>query len=201
LSVDKQYRYVKFVVPESGLSVCAKKVWEEKWRLLSLNNKFGIFRIQSLIMETLMKFLISFAILGIIAVLAGCGSAPAANSNAANANIGNTRVQNVNASDLPPGVSASPIAPVNDSAHAPANATNSLPKGTAPDANVTGKPIKPGVTPTPGIPDPATLKKQMEEIKKRLNSNSNQQQPPPPPPGAGDGQMMRKKPRMSNSNN
>ena len=35
----------------------------------------------------------------------------------------------------------------------------------------------------------ATLKKQMEEIRKQLSSNSNQAQPPPPP-GAGDGQMM-----------
>ncbi|MEQ1763049.1 MAG: hypothetical protein ABL984_07885, partial [Pyrinomonadaceae bacterium] len=59
---------------------------------------------------------------------------------------------------------------------------------------------KPGATPTPGIPDPATLKKQMEEIRKRLNSNSNQPQQPPPP-GAGDGQMMRKQRKIANVNN
>ncbi|HQU94095.1 MAG TPA: hypothetical protein PLK77_17490, partial [Pyrinomonadaceae bacterium] len=124
----------------------------------------------------------------------GCGSSPAANSNtAANSNVSNSRVQNVNANELPPGLSASPIANAND-AHpipSPANVANSSPKA---------KPVNRGETPTPGIPDPATLKTQMEEIRKRLNSNSNQSQPPPPP-GAGDGQMMRKKPRMSNSNN
>jgi len=154
-----------------------------------------------------MKFLISFAIFGILLISVGCGAAPVANTNSttANTNAANVSTQNVNASDLPPGLSASPLAPVNNSAsNVPAPPANSAPKVTTstsgiPDSNVAGKPLKPGVTPTPGIPDPATLKKQMEEIRKRLNTNSNQ--PPPPPPGAGDGQMMRKKPRMSNSNN
>ncbi len=142
--------------------------------------------------------------------MAGCGSAPQANSNssAVSANgISNTRLQNVDPKDLPPGLSASPLAPVNGSVPGidPANAVNSAPKGATPtpgipDPATLGKPAKPGATPTPGIPDPATLKKQMEEIRKRLNSNSNQPQPPPPP-GAGDGQMMRKQRKIANVNN
>lgn len=154
-----------------------------------------------------MKFLISFAVFGIMLCTIGCGTVPEANSNAAaNANISNARIQNVDANNLPPGLSASPLAPVNGSAPGipAANAANSGPKGAVPlpvngDPTLSGKSPKPGVTPTPGIPDPATLKKQMEEIKKRLNSNSNQAQPPPP--GAGDGQMMRKQRKIANVNN
>jgi hypothetical protein len=57
--------------------------------------------------------------------------------------------------------------------------------------------MKPGATPTPGIPDEATIKKQMEQMRKAMNTNVNQ----PRPPGAGDGQMMRKKKTGTNSNN
>ena len=157
-----------------------------------------------------MKFLMFLAFFGIVLISIGCGSTTEANSNTAvtNANVSNARMQNVDANNLPPGLSASPLAPVGNNVPgiSPANAANSLPKGTTPtpgipDPSTIGKPMKPGVTPTPGIPDPATLKKQMEEIRRRMNSNSNQAQPPPPPPGAGDGQMMRKQRRITNANN
>lgn len=155
-----------------------------------------------------MKFLISLAILGILLNSIGCGSTQEASSNtaAANTNMSNARIQNVDPNNLPPGLSASPMVPVGNNVPgiSPANAANSLPKGTTPtpgipDPSTIGKPMKPGATPTPGIPDPATLKKQMEEIRKRLNNNSNQ--PQPPPPGAGDGQMMRKQRKIANVNN
>lgn len=157
-------------------------------------------------MEKLMKILMLLVSFGAL-VMAGCNSAPDASSNTANVNVSNSRIQNVDANNLPPGLSASPLAPVNNSAPGipAANAVNSRPKGITPtpgipDQSTIGKPVKPGVTPTPGIPDPATLKKQMEEIRKQLSSNSNQAQPPPPP-GAGDGQMMRKQRKISNANN
>lgn len=153
-----------------------------------------------------MKLLMSLASFTILLMAVGCGPAPDANSNAANVNVSNSRIQNVDANNLPPGLSASPLTPANNSALGipAANAVNSLPKGTTPtpgipDPSTLGKPAKPGATPTPGIPDPATLKKQMEEIRKQLSSNSNQ--PQPPPPGAGDGQMMRKQRKITNANN
>ena len=156
-----------------------------------------------------MKFLIVALVVLSSLIAAGCGSAPAANSNTAAANsntvVGNTRLHNVDANDLPPGLSANQTSTAGNSIPgiSPAN-VNALPKGTTPtpgipDPATLGKPAKPGATPTPGIPDPATLKKQMEEIRKRLNSNSNQ--PQLPPPGAGDGQMMRKQRKIANVNN
>lgn len=158
-----------------------------------------------------MKFLIVALVVGSSLVAAGCSSAAEANSNttAANSNtsLGNTRLQNVDPKDLPPGLSANQSSPAGNSVSgiSPANA-NALPKGATPtpgipDPATLGKPAKPGATPTPGIPDPATLKKQMEEIRKQLNSNSNQPQSQPPPPGAGDGQMMRKQRKIANVNN
>ncbi|MEO5859696.1 MAG: hypothetical protein ABIR33_12185 [Pyrinomonadaceae bacterium] len=157
-----------------------------------------------------MKILMCSVSFAILLMLAGCGSTPEANSNtvAANTNLSNSRIQNVDASNLPPAPSASPLAPTANSApgiSTPVNTVNSVSKGATPtpgipDPSTLGKPSKPGATPTPGIPDPATMKKQMEEIRKRLNSNSNQPQPPPPP-GAGDGQMMRKQRKIVNANN
>ena len=146
-------------------------------------------------------------------LLTGCGPAPEAGSNmnsnisTANSNTaGNTRLQNVDPKDLPPGLSGSPLAPVANSAPGlnPANAVNGIPKGATPtpgipDPATLGKPAKPGATPTPGIPDPATLKQQMEEIRKRLNSNSNQRPQLPPPTNPGP--VIRKQRRIANANN
>jgi hypothetical protein len=155
-----------------------------------------------------MKFLLILASFGILMLSVSCDSTREANSNTsvANATLSNSRIQNVDVNNLPPGLSASPLAPPANMAPGipnAANAVNSQPRGTTPtpgipDPSTMGKPAKPGLTPTPGIPDPATLKKQMEEIRKRLNSNSNQ--PQPPPPGAGDGQMMRKQRKITNVN-
>jgi len=156
-----------------------------------------------------MKFVLVIS-LSCSILLVGCGSEPQANSNsnttAANSNtIGNTRLQNVDPKDLPPGLSGSPLAPVANSAPGlnPANAVNGVPKGATPtpgipDPATLGKPAKPGATPTPGIPDPATLKQQMEEIRKRLNSNSNQRPQLPPPTNPGP--VVRKQRRIANVN-
>lgn len=145
-----------------------------------------------------MRFLIPF--LGVLLLTsAACDTGTPSNTNiGANNSISNA-TQNIDPKDLPPGLSASPSQPVNN-----ANAINaSTESGTStpaiPDPKTLGKPTKPGASPTPGIPDEATIRKQMEQMRRAMNSNVNQ--PPPPPPGAGDGQMMRKKPRMTNTNN
>lgn len=129
----------------------------------------------------------------------GCGTTETTNSNRAANNTSANRIQNVDPNNLPPGLSASPVVPVNS-----VNAVNSAAPGATPtpgipDPKTIGKPVKPGATPTPGIPDPATLKKQMEIIRRQMNSNTNQ--PQPPPAGAGDGQMMRRKRSITNVNN
>jgi hypothetical protein len=51
--------------------------------------------------------------------------------------------------------------------------------------------LKPGTTPTPGIPDPETLKRQMQGLE-RPNTNVNGLAPP------GGGMMMKKKPAPVN---
>ena len=145
-----------------------------------------------------MKFLTLLIGSSLLVVIAGCGPAAESNSNNAANTASANGIQNVDPKDLPPGLSASPMAPVGN-----ANAVNAIaPGGTPtpgiPDPKTLGKPMKPGVTPTPGIPDEATIKRQMEQMRKAMNSNVNQ---PPPPAGAGDGQMMRKKPRATNTNN
>jgi len=146
-----------------------------------------------------MKVLTYFLALSLTVGAIGCSTAETTNSNRqANTSTAN-RIQNVDANNLPPGLSASPVVPVNS-----VNAVNSASPGSTPtpgipDPKTLGKPMKPGATPTPGIPDPATLKKQMEIIRRQMNSNSNQ--PLPPPAGAGDGQMMRKRRSITNVNN
>ena len=147
-------------------------------------------------MEFLMKLFLSCLGICLTVAMLGCGSAETTNSNqSANTN----RIQNVDASNLPPGLSASPIIPVNS-----VNAVNSVKPGSTPtpgipDPKTIGQSPKPGATPTPGIPDPATLKKQMEIIRRQMNSNSNQVAPPPA--GPSDGQPPRRKRSITNVNN
>lgn len=146
-----------------------------------------------------MKSIITLAGFSLAVLTAGCGSAETANSNSvANTSAAN-RIQNVDVNNLPAGLSASPIVPVNS-----VNAINSASPGATatpgiPDPKTLGQPMKPGATPTPGIPDPETIKKQMEQLKRQIGSNSNQ--PQPPPPGASDGPAMRKKRNIANVNN
>lgn len=142
-------------------------------------------------------------------LVAGCGTSADNSTNVASTNSNmntNVRLQNVNASDLPPGLTGQPLnVQANVAPGIPAaNSMNSMPKGTTPtpgipDPATLGKPMKPGATPTPGIPDPVTLKKQMEAMRKQLASNSNQPATIPPA-GSGDGQMMRKQRKVGNIN-
>lgn len=145
-----------------------------------------------------MKFFFFFLGLSMLMVSAGCGTATSSSANttnAANSSAANG-MQNVDPRDLPPGLSASPMQPVSNVNAINSSAPGGTPTPGIPDAKTLEKTPRPGATPTPGIPDEETIKRQMEEMRKAMNSNVNQ-----PPPGAGDGQMMRKKPRMTNTNN
>jgi hypothetical protein len=129
---------------------------------------------------------------------AGCSSAETTDSNSSEGNSSSNRIQNVDPKDLPPGLSASPVVPVNNGNVMGSPTQGTTPTPGIPDPKTLGKPMKPGATPTPGIPDPETLKRQMEEIRKTANRNTNQ---PPPTGRTDDGPMMRSKRSNSSSNN
>lgn len=124
-------------------------------------------------------------------LLSGCGGAGVTNSNVANSN-NNTNgngLQKVDANNLPPGLSASPITPTaNATPGIPAPANANVPKGATPtpgipDPKDIGKPLKPGATPTPGIPSPEEIRRQLQQ---QRPSNVNA-----PGPTPSDGSMMK----------
>jgi hypothetical protein len=136
------------------------------------------------------KVLFAAALLSFVIFFAACGSAPENNSNANNsAGTGNVAVD---ANNLPPGLTASPLPPsANTTPGIPdPKVANNVPKGATPTPGIPDpaemkKPFKPGATPTPGIPRPEELRRQMG----RTNVNVNA-------PVEGDTMMMkgRKKP-------
>ena len=140
------------------------------------------------------KFLIG-GIVAAAAIGAAC-STTTLNTNT-NINTNSNVAILVDANNMPPGLSASPIAPsANTTPGIPApGAANAIPKGTTPtpgipDPKTLRKPMKPGVTPTPGIPDPATLRRQMQQPGTNVNT---------PSPGNNDMLMRgRKSPRPVN---
>ena len=98
-----------------------------------------------------------------------------------NANVsGANTVQNINATDLPPGFSTSPVPMTGSTPGIPgpndANA-NKIPAGKIPgipDTNKMGKTPQPKVTPSiPGIPDQETIKKQMNTPLRDVNVVNN----------------------------
>lgn len=110
------------------------------------------------------KYLVTAA--AATAFLSACGGNLETNSNAANSNANANRavVKELDPKDLPSGLSGSPV-PANSAPgitrSGNANvAANSAPPGIG-EINPTGKP-KPGATPTPGIPDPETIRRQMQ---------------------------------------
>lgn len=152
-----------------------------------------------------MRSVLIFFFLAFILTTLGCGSAADSNNGAnTNALANNTNgFRQLDANNLPPGLSASPIAPGTNTTPGippPSNVVNAIPKGTTPtpgipDPKTANKMMKPGATPTPGIPDPANMRRQLEQ------RNSNMSSPPPPPPGSGETMMRSKKPRAANTNN
>ncbi|MEP7214157.1 MAG: hypothetical protein ABI791_13850 [Acidobacteriota bacterium] len=111
-----------------------------------------------------------------VAVASACSTAtPSANTNtASNSNVTVT----IDAKDLPPGFSTSPLPTSANSTPGipPANQVAVEPKGTPtpgiPDSKTMSKPFKPGATPTPGIPDAATLRRQMSQPAANVNAPS-----------------------------
>lgn len=135
----------------------------------------------------MLRVSVGLFLLSSVVFISACGSgSPDSNANQS-AGIGNT---NIDANNLPPGLSTSPIPPSANTTPGipdPKNA-NSLPKGATPtpgipDPQTLRKPFKPGATPTPGIPDPETLRRQM-----RGNTNMTA-----PPPVQGGQPMMKKR--------
>lgn len=100
----------------------------------------------------------------------GCGASAPSNSNSnSNTNTNNRPVEiKVDPANMPAGLSTTPL-PMPANGKMPegisVNAATPLPRGTnipgIPTAEELKKGIKKGTTPTPGIPDPETIRKQM----------------------------------------
>lgn len=114
-----------------------------------------------------------------------CQSASDPSANV-NANANNTIVI-TNQQNLPEGITTSPLPVSGNTPGIPANATvvnmNALPKGATPipgiDPKKANQPMKPGGTPTPGIPDPKNMDKQ--KVPPMNNPNSSQSDSPNKP--------------------
>ena len=140
-------------------------------------------------------------ILAFVSVLlvTSCGRSAETNSNAANSNGIRATMQTVDANNLPPGLSASPVAPsANTTPGIPAVSNANVPRGTTltpgnPDSKNTNVVLKPGGTPIPGI-DPDRGRRQMPQ-----QSNAGKGSPvPSPPPDAGEPMMRKKASRPAN---
>lgn len=139
------------------------------------------------------RVLVSVSLLSFAIAASACASS--SNSNVNQAGNGNVAID---ANNLPPGLSASPIPPSSNSTPGipdPANA-NQVPKGATPTPGIPGpdelrKPAKPGATPTPGIPSPEELRRQLQ---RNVNVDVNR------PATSSDSPMMmkRKDPRPVN---
>lgn len=108
-------------------------------------------------------------------------SCTTAESPTTNANtVGGNVIQNINAADLPPGFSTSPVPMIGSTPGIPGpndvNA-NKIPVGNIPgipNADKLGKNPQPKVTPPiPGIPDQETIKRQMNTPLKDVNVVNN----------------------------
>jgi|SRR5215204_5231727 len=149
----------------------------------------------------MLRVLLSVVLLSFGVLAFGCSSSTNTNTNSnANTNqvigVGNVAVD---ANNLPEGLSTSPLPPsANTTPGIPAaNSVNVNTKGATPtpgipDPETLKKPMKPGATPTPGIPSPEELRRQLQQ---RSNVNVNE-----PPPASDDSMMMksRKSPRPVN---
>jgi hypothetical protein len=126
-------------------------------------------------------------------ILLACGNTSSATNAPANSNIFVVPA-NATASPTPAAVANIPanVATTNsDTAVPPAPTFSQLPVGT-PTPGIDPKnaviKLKPGAKPTPGIPDPETIRRQMQGLE-RPNGNANAALAPP-----GGGMMMQKKP-------
>lgn len=125
-----------------------------------------------------MKNYLLFVALFMMSLNSACTTAesPTTNANAVGSNV----IQNIDAKDLPPGFSTSPVPMTGSTPGIPdpndANA-NKIPTGNIPgipDTSKAGKTPQPKVTPPiPGIPDQETIRRQMNTPLKDVNVVNN----------------------------
>ena len=133
-----------------------------------------------------MKLYVFLTTIVVSAFSFGCGSAPSNSAANAGANA-NTAVIKLDPANMPEGLKGEQIQPsANSTPGIPPTMTN-LPKGATPtpgipDPETLKKGLKPGVTPTPGIPSPEELRKAMGQPAPSSNT----------PPAATSDQMMKK---------
>ena len=130
-------------------------------------------------------FLLTIALLYTILVIA-CGSSAPANAGS-NANTNSNAVIKIDPANMPDGLKPEPIQPSANSTPGIPPVIANVPKGATPTPGIPDpaslkKGLKPGVTPTPGIPSP-------EEIRKALGQKPTNVNVPPP---ASDQMMMKK---------
>src|SRR5688500_3097182 len=133
------------------------------------------------------------AILFSVIVFSACGSTANSNANV-NTNTGAPGNVTIDANNLPPGLSTSPVPPSANTTPGipPPGQANNVPKGATPTPGIpdpahVNRPVRRGATPTPGIPSE-------EELRRQLRSPASNVNTPPP---AGDN-MMRNRPRPVN---
>lgn len=108
------------------------------------------------------RIFLILSFLTMMTFIAACGSSGPSNNAAGNSN-GTVTLDNTN---LPAGLSTSPV-PLNGTPTPGIPASPmSMPKGATPTPGIPSpeelkKPMKPGVTPTPGIPSPEEIRRQM----------------------------------------
>jgi hypothetical protein len=123
-----------------------------------------IFKFKRIFYRYMAKALTIFFALSISVLSIACGSTTTANTSTHNGNV----ITNANAAELPPGMSTSPVPPsANTTPGIPAaNAVTNVPPGATPTPGINPKnavrTMKPGEK-IPGIPDAATMKKQMSQ--------------------------------------
>lgn len=117
----------------------------------------------------MIKYIALFTLLAAtFGVLSGCGSTVDSNANMANGvNMVGVGPVNLNGSNLPAGISNNPI--IMNGNTVMGTGANTVRPGATPTpgipdpANVNVK-MKPGATPTPGIPSPEEMRRQMQRL-------------------------------------
>ena len=122
----------------------------------------------------MLKFSILITVLLFTALSFGCSSVTPANS-ATNAMANANAAVKIDPANMPAGLSTAPVQPSGNSTPGIPPVIANLPKGATPtpgipDPATLKKPMKPGVTPTPGIPDAATLRKAMGQPPTNVNA-------------------------------
>ncbi|MGI8811400.1 MAG: hypothetical protein ACR2IH_02590 [Pyrinomonadaceae bacterium] len=121
------------------------------------------------------RLLIACVTAAVAAAASGCSKTPPVSNLNQNTNVTVT----VDANNMPPGLSAVPIAPSANSTPGipPANQAYITTRGATPtpgipDPKNLGKQLKPGATPTPGIPSEAELRRQLKTPISNVNTNA-----------------------------